>query len=593
MLKCLSIILVALVLFRSEMASAVQRDSVLLRANDLYEKAAYDDAIKLVESTLNRNTQTDKTVISQYYRILGNCYSIIGKTEAAMQNYMSSVKISEQTGDKLSKAKTLANIGAMYSEIKDFNKALFHFSEAESIAFEIGDSSTIADCANNKGIIFEQQKKYSQALLAYTVALKLYQSLNQQDRIAISYNNLGIVYKFLEKFDSSISCYKQSLTISQKIGSPYLEAANQINLGNVYEKMGNYAKAIQLNKAGLATGKKLGSQEIKIEALANLANDYEKEGNYRLSNAMYREYVAAKDSFINIERSRQVGEIQARYETEKKENEILKLQKQKEIDKINLSKNEILLQKRNSQMIAIFVIVLLGSGVAFLFYNQQRLKQRQIREAAIAKAEQNERIRIARDVHDDLGSGLSKISLLSENIKHKVAGGDEIRLISQLSHELVDNMRDLIWVLNPENTTLDHLISRLREYCGDYGEGLDTDVEFRVNDSVPDIKINREAQRNIFLTVKEALNNAVKYSCSKEVLVDLQFKAGVMSISIKDNGKGFNIDHAKNGNGLRNMPQRIKAIGGDFSIASAKNEGTFIKISVPVHSLVAKNTTFV
>ncbi len=566
---------------------SIGKDSLLQKGIDLYNEGEYKKSIAVLEARLaTALEQNDKNVQRVIYNSLGNNYGNIGKTVEALQSFQTAISLAEELNDKKSIAKCIKNIGALYADTKDFEKALVKYKEAEKIARSINDTFTLADCANNEGVVFEQQKKYDEALKSYTTALTLYQELKMNDRIAILYNNLGIVYKYLKNYDQSIFYYQKSLAISDTLKDQFLVAANFVNMGNVYEMKGDYKKAIELNEQGLATGRKINSKELIIEALGNLAADYAKSGDYKTSTEFYKAYTATNDSFVSIERSRQMAEMQTKYETVKKEKE--------------LSKKELMIQKRNYQLFSIVGGMILLSIVVFLLYNRQQIKQKQAREKAVQAAEFNERMRIAKDVHDDLGAGLSKISLTANVAEQKILNNGnpspDIRHIVSTSKDLIDNMRDLIWVLNPEHTTLDNLLARLREYSADYLEGMNIEVVLDFPNKVPEMRISRELQRNIFSTVKEAINNCVKHAAASEINIMVSTTNNKLSISVSDNGKGFDRNNLKgSGNGLRNMKQRIQAVGGSFSIDPQPAAGTTIIIMVPFEqlSLLVKNTTIV
>lgn len=233
--------------------------------------------------------------------------------------------------------------------------------------------------------------------------------------------------------------------------------------------------------------------------------------------------------------------------------------------------------------------------VSIRIYVRQKVKAK-TRELEKQQLLYQERLRISKDVHDDLGSGLSKISLMAELAKKKVSADtnlqEDIQHISSTSKELVDNMRDLIWVLNPENTTLEQLVARLREYCSDYLEHIPINVMLRFPDAIPQMRISREAQRNIFLTTKEAINNCIKHAQATELQISLVVDGTTLSISVQDNGKGFYMAQLKGkGNGLRNMRQRIEQIGGQFDIHSAPGH-TAISITITFDKLqLQENTT--
>ncbi|MBS1584557.1 MAG: hypothetical protein JSS82_03245 [Bacteroidetes bacterium] len=244
----------------------------------------------------------------------------------------------------------------------------------------------------------------------------------------------------------------------------------------------------------------------------------------------------------------------------------------------------------------ISLIVLIFAGIIYLlvwYYIRQKVKTK-TQALERQQALYLERLRISKDVHDDLGSGLSKITLMAELAAKQKNGNTKLNNtiddISQISRDLVGNMRDLVWVLNPENTTLDSLAARMREYCYDYFEGLPQRLQLDFQSDIPNTRISREAQRNIFLTTKEALNNCIKHSKGANINVGLKISDNLLQVSIADDGLGFDTAPKANGNGLKNMKQRIEAIGGEFRICSGKT-GTVIQITVPLAKIAINEIT--
>lgn len=241
-----------------------------------------------------------------------------------------------------------------------------------------------------------------------------------------------------------------------------------------------------------------------------------------------------------------------------------------------------------------FRLLVVMSGALLLavilrYYTRQRIRARTL-ELEKKYALDMERLRISKDVHDDIGSGLSRISLLSELASRKMSDDEQavrdVQSISSLSKELVDNMHDLIWVLNPENTTLDSLVSRLREYCADYLEGVGIAVTLDFPGDVPGIGISREVQRNIFSTVKEAVNNSVKHARAKSVTVSVNTQDRLLTVIVRDDGVGFDTHSVRSlGNGLRNMRYRIESVGGTFDVQSEPGKGTVIKVQMTFSGL--------
>ncbi len=233
-------------------------------------------------------------------------------------------------------------------------------------------------------------------------------------------------------------------------------------------------------------------------------------------------------------------------------------------------------------------LVILAFAILFFsivkYIAQRNLKEKILRlekEQAIEK----ERNRIARDMHDDLGSGLTKIAILSEVAKTQLQQPDKARLqlenISVSSRELVDNMQDIIWVLNPKNDTLESLASYVREYALKFFEPFQSGVQFNYPDNIPVVTLTEEQRRNIFLVIKESFNNIAKHAWCNTVKLQLQKKNNSIIFIIGDDGKGFDVASTRVfGNGLQNMRTRMLQVNGTYDITSSPGKGTVTKISI-------------
>lgn len=201
---------------------------------------------------------------------------------------------------------------------------------------------------------------------------------------------------------------------------------------------------------------------------------------------------------------------------------------------------------------------------------------------AIIDARDNERTRISKEIHDDIGSGLTSIRLLSEIAKVKYSDTDnkELEKISSTSNVLIDKMNEIIWTLNSRNDTLLNLIAYLRHQIVEFFEPINIVLEINLPENIQDAPVSGNIRRNIILAVKEALHNIVKHSEASAVRVNFSFDK-VFTISIMDNGTGFNPQQVSNhNNGLRNMKERLISVGGscEFTV----NEGTHIIMKIPL-----------
>ena len=203
---------------------------------------------------------------------------------------------------------------------------------------------------------------------------------------------------------------------------------------------------------------------------------------------------------------------------------------------------------------------------------------------AIMDARDKERNRISQEIHDDIGSGLTSIRLMSEVAKAKNEKEEnpetELDRISTTSSELMDKMNEIIWTMNSRNDTLPNLIAYLRHQVVEYFEPFHINLRLIIPDEVPDSEITGEIRRSVLLTVKEALHNIIKHS--RATRVELSFSIeDYFIICISDNGIGFDPQKVKvHSNGIRNMEERILGIAGKFKIAN--QFGTTVTINVPL-----------
>jgi ligand-binding sensor domain-containing protein/two-component sensor histidine kinase len=197
------------------------------------------------------------------------------------------------------------------------------------------------------------------------------------------------------------------------------------------------------------------------------------------------------------------------------------------------------------------------------------------------------RHRVARDLHDDMGSTLSTINILSAMAKSKmntdaVKTAGYISKISDNSQRMMEAMDDIVWSIKPSNDSMQRITARMREFATSVLEAKDIALHFAVADEVHNVKLNMEARRDFFLIFKEALNNAAKYSKATEVWVAVTIEGRHLSFLIKDNGIGFDVAKADDGNGLGNMKKRADAVNGKIRLTSKEGEGTTVKLTMPV-----------
>lgn len=215
-----------------------------------------------------------------------------------------------------------------------------------------------------------------------------------------------------------------------------------------------------------------------------------------------------------------------------------------------------------------------------LLENERKEFEKQL---AVVEAKQEERNRISTDMHDELGSGVTAIRLMSEIVKTKMKDNTlpEIEKISNNANDLLSKMNTIIWTMSSSNDRLDNMIAYTRSYALEYFESTQIDCHFENAGEIPAIEMSGEKRRNVFLCVKESLNNIVKHSKASDVWIKVTVLPGTLEIQIHDNGVGINLQKLREfGNGLNNMKKRIESIEGSFSIVN--NGGTTTTLRVPM-----------
>lgn len=232
---------------------------------------------------------------------------------------------------------------------------------------------------------------------------------------------------------------------------------------------------------------------------------------------------------------------------------------------------------------AIGVFFIFGSIVRYVY---TRKLQEQILILEREQAVEKERNRISRDMHDDMGSTLSKIAIMSEVVLQSAPKEGIVRnslvQISHSSRELLENMQHIIWLLSSSNDTLDSFAAYLREYTSKLMENTTVTPHFDFSPDLPAFKMDSFFRREVFLILKEALNNSLKYANATDLTLSLHFTApSLLNISVTDNGKGFDKENTRLfGNGIKNMQMRVHQLKGHFQLQSKPQNGTKIFIEI-------------
>ena len=442
------------------------------------------------------------------------------------------------------------------------------------MAAEVGDEELIADCQNNKGTVYEQQKKYDNALIVYKKALDIYTRKDIPSKISMALSNLAIVYKFQKNYKSSLQYNLKALDLAVKLQNEWFQAAIYNNIGNLYGEMGEYKKALYYCEKALVLAKKIDALEIVESTYDSMSDAAATAGDYKAAFMYHKQFSDANYRFINVESTRQLSELNVKFETEKKQ----ALIKQQQFE----------ITKKNYWIAGTSVLLLLVSIIGYLAYlnnknkQERRLqaemfKQQELAGRSLFEGEQKERIRIARDLHDSIGQMLSVLKM-----KLSVAGTIENDVFDVLDKTIVE-VRSISHNLIPEalNFGLMNAIDDLADRIRATGKA---DVATTISEEARQYKFSEQNALLIYRIVQEVLGNMAKHAEASEIEMDIVKLSDKFSFKIKDNGKGFDVASIKQSTGLgwKNISARLHLLNGSMQVASDKTIGTEIEIIIPV-----------
>ncbi|MEO6539532.1 MAG: histidine kinase [Ferruginibacter sp.] len=352
----------------------------------------------------------------------------------------------------------------------------------------------------------------------------------------------------------------------------------QFLLGRAEYETHSYDSAIQHLKSAIRTDRNSGFIIDESEASLLISKCFQQKGNADSALYYFKDYAVLKDSILSQQKQKNIIEATTRYETEKKEQAIKLLEKEAAYQKLLQAKQN---QQKKIFYAAIAVILLVGGYGLYRYIRKKKLQNRQ--EVS------NERLRISSELHDEVGATLSGVALFSEIAKQKMEDQltDEAKVyldhISVNSKEMVEKMSDIVWALNPENDSFERIIAKIQSYafnvCASKGIALHINISDEMRNDYPVMLV----KRNLYLFMKEAINNAIKYAEGKNIFLSLHKTGDLITAEIKDDGKGFDTRLSNGGNGLKNMKDRAASLDAKFVIESTKEKGTCIRLQFYFH----------
>lgn len=590
--------------------------------------------------------------VASCHNNLGLVYQQIGDYEKAIDCYLQSLAIRKEQGDERRMSNIHLNLGNLYSDIGDFTKGLEYNLKVLAYYESIGDQEGLASIYNNMGNNQKAQGNTEQALNYYKESLKLARILDDKPLIAILLGNIGNVYGQKGAHQKNKSYLLESLAIEKELGNldgiarsylnlgvtlmdleDYTNALNyllesnkiykeqntiiqiantNIELGRVYLKMGNYQAAIQFLQEGLNTTKNTNNWTMQGAAYQALAQTYRGLGDYQRAFEHFKQYTAAKDSLLNIEKTKQLAQMSAQYEYEKSQAAIQTLRAEKVTEQLEMSEK---LANRN----LLVGLALVGMVLMLTLYLLYRYRQKQ-KEAINEKQRVEELLRIDQlkdqflaNTSHELRTPLNGIIGLASSLEEGIAGDlpskakDDLHLITQSGKRLSNLINDILDLSKLKNADLNLDLKPIDMYAA-------TNIVFAisrpliqnrpiqlVNQLSPNIPLLEADENRLQQILLNLIGNAIKFTEEGSVRVSGQVNGDSFELSITDTGIGIPADkqaaifnsfeqldgsttrnYSGTGLGLSITKQLIELHHGKIWLVSEVGEGSTFTFSLPI-----------
>jgi len=461
---------------------------------------------------------------------------------------------------------SLANIMVMLGQQE---KALTYHQQAAELFTQIGRRYEMVNELLNITDLYYTSGRLDSAEVTARKALKYAIEMNEKTYQVFAYTNLGGIYQQRKQFKEAEDYFLRSIRIAETMGSENLLIESYQGLGEMYMTALQPAKAKPYLEKHFDIAKQKNDREELIEATANMALNERALHHYDKAYEYQKLYSIYKDSAYTESTAKSMAEMESKYQAEKKEKEILLLKKDQQVTRLSLQ------EQKNFRIGAIVFLALLIL-IGFLVINRYRVLQRTKRLIEMERM----RNTIARDLHDDIGSTLSKVALHETNGADPM--GENMRKIKDHSSAIMESMGDIVWAISPQNDTVEQMVSRMKEFTAEILEPLQINYTFREEGDLSMVKLDINKRKDFYLLFKEALNNAAKYSCCKNLSIYLRQDQKFLQLTIIDDGKGFNEQEARHGNGLGNMRGRAASMQAGIQIQTSPGKGTSITVDVPI-----------
>lgn len=518
-----------------------------------------------------------KKGIADSYSNLSLMYYFQGKYDLNTKFILKATRLYQQLNLKDKQANSFAVYGYQL-KLRDMNSAVMYMQKGMKLAESIKDEFSLSGIYDNYGVLKEMQNELDSALFFYNKSLKIKEKLKDNTGIPYSANKIALVKLMQNKPREAKSLLDYAFKIRKDIKDIYGIAENLNYYGFYFKQIKDDKQSINYFNQAIEWSKKHDFPYLTQDNFKELSSVYERNKDFRKALQAFKNHIEVKDSIFNSDVRNKQSELDIEYETEQKEKEIL-IQKAK-------------LAEKNLWILGGFSLTIIAILLGFLLFSKQKQKTLQLQKEnelkdALLKIEtqnklQEQRLRISRDLHDNIGSQLTFIISTIDNLKYGLKDNDQkiinkLHSLSGFTKETIAELRDTIWAMNKDKISFEDLkirISNFIENAQIASNGID--FEFNCQDNFAPISLSSVEGINSYRIIQESINNALKHAKATKVSVEVLCENQFIEIIIKDNGIGFDEENTVLGNGLSNLKKRAKELNGEILVTSQLKKGTTI-----------------
>ncbi|WP_028376486.1 sensor histidine kinase [Leeuwenhoekiella sp. MAR_2009_132] len=552
-----------------------------------------DSLLVIFEQNLNAAQKINyKKGMGEAYKNMATLYGYESNGAKRVAYNLKAIRIFEENNFKPQAANLYGEMGYGMKR-DDMIKAQYYMNKGINMA-EIGNYKEVLDRTyNNYGVLKEMQGQLDSALYFYKKGLAIVKERDYKEGFPYSYSNLAGVYGQQGKYDLSREYFYKAMAIREEIGDHKGIAENYTQIGEVFMAENKPQQAIPFFKQSLPIARKEDYRFLMQYTYEQLSKAFKNLKQTDSALFYFEKFSAFKDSINGLEASKEIAALELEYETEQKENQILQQRAQ-------LAEKDLEVRQKNSYLYGSLGLILILGLLSYLIYNRHKLKNSQLKkekelEVALAKIEtqnrlEEQRLRISRDLHDNIGSQITFIILSIDNLKYALKSKDQkitekLTQISEFASITINELRDTIWAMNKETISLEELQIRIANFIERALASRDTILfKFENSTDLPgDYSFTSIEGINIYRIIQEAVNNSLKYADAATINIEIDKNNNHLEIRIYDDGSGFDLKKYEPGNGLLNMKKRALDIGADIVITSKLNQGTLIRLSTKIY----------